>query len=165
MHQFDPNIPGPAPGDPALIEGDVHAVIVRDPGTFAPFDVGNKVLNRRQAFQINVKWRVTGLLGPLWLTALGGNWNVQVFAESMGGGPERLLATDSSVAADATKSEYEAILNVPPNTLPEGNPGSNVSGLYKLVVSVFLDSDIPGDPGFDMIGFNEGPFIQIEDPR
>lgn len=157
MQQFDPNIPG-------LIEGDITTVVVLDPaGTFPPFEVGNHVLNRNDSFQINVEWKITGLLRPLWLSALGGNWNVQVFAESIGGGPEILLARDDSVPADPSRSDYAVQLTVPPNALAEGNPGSNVSGIYKLVVSVFLNSDL-GSPGFDMTGFNEGPIIQVENP-
>ncbi len=157
MQQFDPNIPG-------LIEGNITTVVVIDPaGTFPPFEVGNHVLNRNDSFQVNVEWTITGLLRPLWLSALGGNWNVQVFAESLGGGPEILLARDDSVAADPNRSDYAVQLTVPPTALAEGDPGSNVSGIYKLVVSVFLDSNL-GTPGFDMTGFNEGPIIQVEDP-
>ena len=157
MQQFDPNIPG-------LIEGNITTVVVIDPTkTFPPFEVGNHVLNRNDSFQINVEWTITGLLGPLWLSALGGNWNVQVFAESLGGGPEILLARDDSVAADPNTSNYAVQLTVPPTALAEGDPGSNVSGIYKLVVSVFLNSSL-GNPGFDMTGFNEGPIIQVEDP-
>ena len=157
MQQFDPNIPG-------LIEGAVTTVVVLDPAnTFPPFEVGNTVLDRKQPFKVAVQWKVTGLLRPLWLSALGGNWNVQVYAESIGGGPEVLLASDNTVAADPNRSDYDVTLEVPANSLPEGNPGSNISGIYKLVVSVFLNSTL-GNPGFDMIGFNEGPIIQIEDP-
>lgn len=157
MQQFDPNIPG-------LIEGNITTVVVRDPaGTFPPFEVGNHVLNRNDAFQIKVDWSITGLLRPLWLSALGGRWNVQVYAESLGGGPEILLASDNSVPADPNRADYTVQLNVPPNTLDEGNPGSNTSGIYKLVVSVFLDSTL-GSPGFDMTGFSEGPIIQVENP-
>ena len=157
MQQFDPNIPG-------LIEGNITNVAVLDPaGTFPPFEVGNHVLNRDDSFKVNVKWSITGLLRPLWLAALGGNWNVQVFAESIGGGPEILLARDDSVAADPTIGDYAAELTVPANALEEGDPGSNVSGIYKLVVSVFLNSNL-GAPGFDMTGFNEGPIIQVENP-
>ncbi|MEU4292834.1 hypothetical protein AB0E63_31815 [Kribbella sp. NPDC026596] len=157
MQQFDPNIPG-------LIEGDITTVVVIDPaGTFPPFEVGNHVLNRNDSFKIKVAWKITGLLRPLWLSALGGRWNVQVFAESIGGGPELLLASDNTVAADPAVSDYAVELTVPPNTLDEGNPGSQTSGIYKLVVSVFLDSTL-GAPGFDMTGFNEGPIIQVENP-
>jgi hypothetical protein len=157
MQQFDPNIPG-------LIGGDVTTVVVIDPaGTFPPFEVGNHVLNANDSFQIDVSWEVNGLLAPLWLSALGGNWNVQVFAESLGGGPEILLARDDSQAADPNRLTYSVRLTVPPTSLEEGNPGSNISGIYKLVVSVFLDSTL-GQPGFDMTGFNEGPIIQVENP-
>ena len=157
MQQFDPNIPG-------LIEGDITTVIVIDPaGTFPPFEVGNHVLNRNDSFKIKVAWKITGLLRPLWLSALGGRWNVQVFAESLGGGPEILLANDNSVAADPQVSDYAVELTIPPNTLDEGNPGSQTSGIYKLVVAVFLNSNL-GSPGFDMTGFNEGPIIQVENP-
>jgi hypothetical protein len=157
MQQFDPNIPG-------LIEGDITTVVVIDPaGTFPPFEVGNHVLNSNDSFQVNVAWKITGLLRPLWLSALGGKWNVQLFAESLGGGPEILLASDNSVAALPPSEDYSVQLSVPANALAEGNPGSNVSGIYKLVVSVFLDSTL-GSPGFDMTGFNEGPIIQVENP-
>jgi hypothetical protein len=157
MQQFDPNIPG-------LIEGNITTVVVVDPaGTFPPFEVGNHVLNSNDSFQVNVAWKITGLLRPLWLSALGGRWNVQLFAESLGGGPEILLASDNSVPALPPVEDYSATLNVLPNALQEGNPGSSVSGIYKLVVSVFLDSTL-GPPGFDITGFNEGPIIQVENP-
>lgn len=157
MQQFDPNIPG-------LISGDITTVVVIDPaGTFPPFEVGNHVLNRDDSFQVSVTWKIDGLLRPLWLAALGGSWNVQLFAESLGGGPEILLASDNSVAADPAVANYSVTLNIPPAALDEGDPGSNVSGIYKLVVSVFLDSTL-GSPGFDMTGFNEGPIIQVENP-
>lgn len=158
MQQFDPNIPG-------LIEGNVNSVVVIDPAlTFPPFELGNSVLDPGKDFQIAVNWSITGLLRPLWLTALGGNWNVQVFAESLGGGPEILLARDDTVAADPNRSDYAVTLTVRAGTLPEGDPGSQVSGIYKLVASVFLNSNL-GSPGFDMVGFNEGPIIQIENPN
>lgn len=157
MQQFDPNIPG-------LIGGDVSTVVVIDPARgFPPFEAGNHVVNRDDSFQVKVAWKVLGLLRPLWLSALGGNWNVQLFAESLGGGPEILLARDDSVAALPPREDYSVTLNIPPGALQEGDPGSNVSGIYKLVVSVFLDSTL-GSPGFDMTGFNEGPIIQVENP-
>lgn len=157
MQQFDPNIPG-------LIGGDVTTAVVIDPAaTFPTFEVGNHVLNRDDAFQVNVAWEINGLLRPVWLAALGGNWNVQLFAESIGGGPELLLASDNTVAADPAVANYSVTLDVPPAALDEGNPGSNVSGIYKLVVSVFLNSNL-GSPGFDMTGFREGPYIQVENP-
>lgn len=155
MQQFDPNIPG-------LIEGQVTTVIVTDPAnTFPGFEVGNHVMNPDEPFDITVKWEVSGLLFKLWQKALGGNWNVQAYAESVGGGPEILIGRDDTVAAVPAQSQYEVTFTVPAGTLQEGNPGDNVSGIYKLVVSVFLNSDL-GAPGFDMVGFSEGPIIQVE---
>ena len=157
MQQFDPNIPN-------LIGGEVTTVVVLDPaGTFPPFEVGNHVLNADDTFFVDVTWEINGLLRPLWLAALGGNWNVQLFAESIGGGPEILLARDDTVAADPARAQYSVRLTVQASALEEGNPGSSTSGIYKLVVAVFLNSNL-GQPGFDMTGFNEGPIIQVENP-
>jgi hypothetical protein len=156
MQQFDPNIPN-------LISGDITTIVVRDPAAdFPPFEVGNHVLDPTEEFQVDVTWEINGLLRPLWLKALAGNWNVQLFAESLGGGPEQLIASDNNVPADPTVFQYQVRLRVAGGTLPEGNPGSNVSGIYKLVVAVFLNSNL-GRPGFDMVGFSEGPIVQVED--
>jgi len=128
-----------------------------------PPPLSNHVVDPSVAFQIKVTWEITGSLRKLWLKALGGKWNVQVFAESIGGGPEILLARDDTVVADPNVGSYTALLTVQPNTLDEGNPGSQISGIYKLVAAVFLNSDL-GAPGFDLVGFNEGPIIQAENP-
>jgi hypothetical protein len=59
---------------------------------------------------------------------------------------------------------YSTTLTVQPNTLDEENPGNPlVSGVYKLVVTVFLNS-VFGSPGYDIMGFAEGPVIKVEDP-
>jgi hypothetical protein len=161
--RFDPNIPSPIAGGTPLISGSVGAVVVIDPAnTFPPFEVGNLVVDPTSPFTIETSWEVNGFIAPLWLKALGGNWNVKVYAESLGGGFEGLLAEDNSVAADPTTLQYAASLVVPANTLPEANPGSQESGIYKLTVAVFLDSTFGP---FDMIGFSEGPMIQVENPN
>ena len=157
MQQFDPNIPG-------LIGGDVTTVVVIDPaGTFPPFEVGNHVLNRNDSFQVNVAWDID-----------------PPAQEDLAAGPRRQLERPDvrrvhrrrsgdpprqrqQRAGDPQVANYSVTLNVQPDALDEGDPGSNVSGIYKLVVSVFLDSNL-GSPGFDMTGFNEGPIIQVENP-
>ena len=157
MDQFDPNRPGE-------IQGDVTSVIVIDPAAPAPPHAGNLVVDPTKAFQIKVDWALTGTDVPLWLNGRTSNWNVQAYAESIGGGFEGLIARDDTVAANPNVASYSALLTVPALKLEEGNPGSDVGGLYKLAVAVFLNSDLPG-AGFDMIGFREGPIIQVEDPR
>jgi hypothetical protein len=157
MQQFDPNIPG-------LISGDVTTVTVIDPAlTFPGFEVGNHVLDSTKPFQVKVDWVIQGFLAPLWLQALGGNWDVSVYAESLGGGNEIRLGSNDAVAADPNVLSYTATIDVQGGLLQEHAPGTDVGGIYKLVVAVFLDSNLPGQ-GFDMIGFNEGPIVQVESP-
>jgi hypothetical protein len=152
IDQFDPNRPG-------VITGEVTNVTVID-----PVATGNRVLDPTKAFQITVDWAVAGSDAELWLNGRTSNWNVQAYAESIGAGFEGLIARDDSVAADPKILSYSTVLTVPAGKLQEGNPGSEISGLYKLAVVVFLDSNLPG-AGFDMVGFREGPVIQVEDPR
>ncbi|WP_328997732.1 hypothetical protein OHA18_25095 [Kribbella sp. NBC_00709] len=160
MQQFDPNVP-------PYIEGEITTLQVIDPAlNFPPLDRGNHVLDPLQAFTVKVEWTIKGAFAPIWLAALGGNWNVQLHAESLGAGPELLLVEDNTVVASGGVLNYAVDLTVPPGTLPEGNPGGPDSGIYKLVVSVFLNSNLVfGSHGYDMIGFYEGPIIQVEDAR
>jgi hypothetical protein len=168
MEQFDPNIPG-------LIEGAV-SIAITDPQPFVG-GKGNHVLDPEKAFTVNVEWELFGQLVPLWLAALAGDWDVSVYAESLGGGPEVRL-NSAAVPTTAVQpclvnttqpncTRFSAPVVVPPNSLPEHTPGTDVGGIYKLVVAVFLNSDIPttpGSPGFDLVGFSEGPIIQMESP-
>lgn len=159
MQQFDPNLPN-------LMTGEITTVVVQDPAnTFGPpFEVGNHVLDRTEPFRVHVRWTLDGLLVPLWQKALeDSDWDVSVYAESMGGGNEIRLGTET-VDVDVFRRNYEATIDVAGDVLQEHEPASNQSGVYKLVVAVFLNSDL-GQPGFDLTGFAEGPFIQVEDPR
>jgi hypothetical protein len=162
MQQFDPNLPG-------LIQGEVTATVVIDPAdTFSPFEVGNHVLNRADPFQVKVDWELTGLIAKLWLAALqnnpaGNQWDVSVYAESLGGGSEIRLGTEL-VPVDFNTLAYTATVDVPANVLDEHAPGTDTGGIYKLVVAVFLNSNL-GAPGFDITGYNEGPIVQVENPE
>jgi hypothetical protein len=159
VDQFDPNIPG-------LIEGDITSVAVIDPPSL-PFQVGNLVLDPSKAFTIEVKWKVFGAITPLWLAALDQDWDVNVYAESLGAGPEVRLGTETrdkntfTACAGVNCREYTVTVTVPPNTLVEDN--GDVSGIYKLVVSVFLNSSL-GASGYDVTSFREGPIIKMENP-
>lgn len=168
MKQFDPNIPG-------LISGDVTTVVVIDPeNVFPGFEVGNHVIDSDADFQVRVDWELQGLLAPLWLAALGGDWDVSVYAESLGGGTEVRLGTElvpttatlpcTVNQAKANCTKFQATVTVPANTLDEHTPGTDQSGIYKLVAAVFLNSNLAGTPGYDLIGFSEGPIIQAEVP-
>lgn len=162
--RFDPNIPG-------LIQGDVTGITVLDPAqTFPPFEVGNLVVDPSKAFDIKVDWEVSDFLAPLWVT-VGANWNVRVYAESVGPGQEIeignvLVPVANSIVCSvnpppAVCKGYTATVTVAANTLQENS--ATDSGIYKLVTCVFLDSNL-GAPGFDMTGFREGPIIKAEVP-
>jgi hypothetical protein len=166
MDRFDPNIPN-------IIQGDVTNVRVVDPGGGLPGDVGNLVVDPTKPFNIEVEWEVFEFFAPVFLAALGGNWDVSVYAESYGDSPELRIGT-ANVPASASVlctvnqgrpncRKFTATISVPANTLEEHTAGTNRSGIYKLVVCVFLDSNL-GSPGFDLVGFREGPIIKAENP-
>jgi hypothetical protein len=166
MDQFDPNIPG-------LIEGNVTSVVISDPQPFV-HGTGNKVLDPTKSFDLTIEWELFGQIVPVWLAALAGDWDVSAYAESLGGGDEVRLGTvlvPSTATLPCTVNQaqvnctkYTATLTVPPNTLDEHDPGTDQGGIYKLAVAVFLNSNLAGVPGYDLIGFSEGPIIQMENP-
>jgi hypothetical protein len=167
MNQFDPQLPG-------LMEGEVTNVAVIDPQPFVG-GAGNHVVDPTKPFTLTVEWEVFGQLVPLWLQALGGQWDVSVYAESLGGGNEVRLGTENVPVtttlactvnqAKANCTKYSASITVPANTLQEHVPGTDRGGIYKLAAAVFLNSNLIGAPGFDLVGFQEGPIIQAENPQ
>lgn len=162
---FDPNVPS---GFLTITGQFTSAVVVTE---VPALGVGNLVLDPSHTFDIKVDWQIDGNIAELWLSALAvasPNWIVTAYAESIGPGPEMiLLAQDVPVLPLPSASapfNYSTTLTVPANTLPEENPGDPlVSGVYKLVVTVFLDSTF-GSPGYDVMGFAEGPVVKMENP-
>jgi hypothetical protein len=158
LTEFDPD-KGP------LFTGAFTKLDVIDPAI--PGHVRNLVIDPRKPFNIEITWKIEGSDVPLYLTALDANWSVEAFAESVGPGPDLRIATGSvskGTAPFSTTETYSVTLTVPANTLPEHDPGQNSpSGVYMLVVTVFLNSSI-GAPGFDIAGFHEGPMIRVESP-
>lgn len=160
---FDPTIPG-------YLEGDVSSLAVSQSATFPPPALRRLVVNPDEEFDITVEWEIHGDLVPLWLAPaeLGPNWDVVVFAESIGPGPEvelgRATVDKNTFTADASQPfgrKYSATVQVKAGTITEDINGD--SGTYKLVATVFLNSSL-GTPGFDLTGFREGPIIRAENP-
>jgi hypothetical protein len=176
MEQFDPNIPD-------LMEGAVTRVVVTEPQPFK-YGLPNHVIDPTKPFDLTIEWEIFGQLVPLWLSALAGEWEVSVFAESLGPGPEILLGkatvpTGQTVPVDPKEpvdpkkpnlTKYSVTIVVKENTLPEFKPEKDMgetgtAGIYKLATAVFLDSKIESTPGFDLVGYSEGPVIQAEEPH
>ncbi len=164
MDQFDPNIP-------ALMQGEITSVTVVDSIQPQPPQLGNLVVDPTQDFFVDVTWEIFGGQRDLYLNGAVQLWDVSVYGESIGTSPEILLGNvtkdkDDTVACTVNSgicSKYEARVTVPATTLEPHIPGTAQSGIYKLAVAVFLNSNL-GPIGFDLIGFREGPFIQAENP-
>ncbi len=145
-------------------KGEFTKVKIIDPAF--PGQVPNLVIDPTRNFDIELEWKIEGFDVPLYLAALGGNWDVEVFAESLGPGPELRIAQTTVAAGPpgGTLHTYATTVTVvAPSGLLEGNPGPGPSGVYKLVVTVFLNSNL-GAPGFDICGFAEGPVFKVENP-
>ncbi len=148
-----------------LFHGEFSDIKIIDPQP-TPINVRNLVIDPTKPFQIEMNWKLSGFFVKPWLAALGGSWSVEVFAESVGPGPDlRIGSATVPVGAIENPKSYSVQVTVPANTLPEGNPGQpSPSGVYKLVCTCFLNSAL-GLPGYDVAGFAEGPVIRVEDPN
>jgi hypothetical protein len=139
------------------IEGKMADIVVKDPDGDP-----NHVLEPGLPFTIDVTWSLSGSLVGALLAVGAANWVVNAYAESVGPGPEVEIASTLVPKASGTTvagvTTFTATLTVPGGTLPEDAPG--VSGLYKLIGSVFLNSTVPGP--YDLSGFSEGPIIRME---
>jgi hypothetical protein len=163
LSQFDPEIAN-------LFRGEITAVEVNDPAILG--HVPNLVLNPNRPFEVRVDWTLTGSEVPVYLKALeDSDWIVTVYAESMGPGPEVKLGEGTepngfTVSTSPTPAfSWSHTLSVPAGLLVEEDPGvPGASGVYLLTATVFLNSDI-GSPGFDVVGFRQGPMIKVEDPQ
>jgi len=162
--RFDPNVPfDPSNPTGLFIEGDMSVLAVTEHPAIGS---GNLVIDPSKDFDISCEWSVAGSAAPIWLGALASNdWVVSAYVESVGPGDEKFAAsTTVPVGIPALSNSYSATLTVPAGTLKEENPGDpSQSGVYKLVVTVFLDSTL-GPVGYDMMGYAEGPIIKAENP-
>jgi hypothetical protein len=89
---------------------------------------------------------------------------VEAYASSLGppGDNLRIAGLTVPVGSATDPKTYSATLTVLANTLQEHVPGGN-SGAYRLSISAFLDSTLPS-PGYDIVGFADGPTIKAEVP-
>ena len=130
---------------PALFTGAITSVAVS-----SPFPDSQLIIDRKDAWNITVNWNTSGFLAP----AIGGNWQVRAFLESMGPGFEGQVGPTVSVAAPGPLSK-SATINVPAaNTI-----GGLIAGAYKLVVT--LTHVNPAPTG--VAGYEESIVLQFVD--
>lgn len=160
--QFDPRV---EVGGVNLFKGEFISMGIRQPPAL-PHHVSNRVIDPSKPFFIDLKWRVTGAEVPLRMNAVS-DWKVYAYVESMGPGDEKALTlTPNTVPRgpiSANEMNWSHSIEVAAGALPQhsggeaGDPVSS-SGVYKLVVVVFANSNLPG-PGDDVIGYSELAFL------
>lgn len=155
---FDPQM------DPMYFFGKFTTVKVIDPAA-PPIMVSNNVIDPTKPWKIEVKWTLEGFFVPLYIKALGGNWIVEAYADSMGPGQEKRISMVTVPAGPAENPKtYSATLPVLAGEIQEHTPGAGgPSGIYRLTVSAFLDSNA-GLPGYDISGFADGITFRAENP-
>ncbi len=118
----------------------------------------NYVLDPNKPFNIELEWEGEGFFLPLWMHAMNSNWVVKAYAETVGPGPDVALVTNSlepkaNYGGSYSNRKWKHTLSVPAGKLVEGDPGSLNSGIYKISVTIFLNSSIAG--GYDISGFTQ----------
>jgi len=110
------------------------------------------ILNVNTPWSIQLRWSITGYL----MSAIGGDWRLQAFLESMGGGFEGTVAgpvghpVALGTVVDSTRN-YTQTLPVPPN------PAIH-AGAYKLVITItHVNLGLPTQ----LAAYVEGPILQF----
>jgi len=122
----------------------------------------NQVLETDIAWAVKVDWRIYGLDAP----AIGGNWNIKVFVESMGPGPEKQIGAANVPVSDAAPSldrHYTTTINMPAGTIATDG---HEDGVYKLVTVITHSNTGAGVTKRDkMAAFAEEPLLQFYTPE
>jgi hypothetical protein len=165
--------------DPCIVVGGVdqcigsfvNVRIVQGAGAAAGEVMTNPVINPANPFDIELEWQLDGTMAgagcvPMVLAGITAtDWRVDIYAEIMGPGDDLRIHTNNAAvplgpAPASVPVRWQYTATIPADTLPEHLPES---GVYKLVTTVFANSDPPaGTP--DIIGFHEGPMILSENP-
>jgi hypothetical protein len=169
---FDPRID--IAGNAAVRGEFTKPEVTQAPGALG--EVSNMVVDPTRPFTIDLEWQLDGVLGNVnsLLNDIGTSpeakrWHVHVYAEKMGPGDDLEIyhghTPDDSVvpvvAADFPAT-WQHTCDIPANVFEEHAPGAESSGMYRLCIVVFANTDMPG--GLDIIGCYEGPIILAENP-
>jgi len=136
------------------LEGKITDVDVFD------FDLDpNHVLPRDKEWSVRVKWQVSGLCAP----GLGGEWQIRVNLESMGGGFEGTIKRDTlavNSVPPALNLNYDKTIKLPrPDSISRF-----IAGTYKLVVIITHTNTGGGvTKQTRMAGFYEGHLLEFTD--
>jgi hypothetical protein len=126
------------------ISAHVHEINSVEPTTILEVD---------KEFVVHISWSLDGPLTPF----VAGTWQVNVFFESIGPGPELKLplpTLELPLDPNIGPNYYEALVSIPANTLKD----ADATVPYKMVTTVTYRTP-KGRPG-PMAGFVESPVLQ-----
>jgi hypothetical protein len=142
---FDPLIVG----NPALLSGNVGFLILKTAEPLAP----STIIETDDNWEVDVNWNIQGLVAP----ALGGDWDVKLFLESMDGlNPTKQVGNAKVSLGSVPPSnnrKYTAKIKIAAGTVG--------AGLYKLTAAITYSNL---GVVLEMAGFHEGPLMQFIDP-
>jgi hypothetical protein len=160
-------------GNPPIrvFQGEFTKIDLIQPVGSLPGDIANKVINPKEPFDIFIEWKISGAYKGPFLSSVS-NWLLTAFCESIGPGEDKQIGTGSlpigTILGPNDDMTWSFKVNVPAFTLKENDPTNpppyGTSGVYKIIVTVFANANIPGP--FDIIGFGELQFlVGAEDPN
>ena len=152
-------------GQPGYVDGEFEV-------EFPPFlsgtmgvrvaEVGelpSRIIDINDDVDIDVDWSLTGPLQRF----ICGSWDLDIYVESIGPGPEFELADVENIQVDPTgNGHYHHTIHVPAGTIPthlEQNGKVDNDVVYKMVATVTY-KDPAGRPG-PIAGFTELPLMHF----
>jgi hypothetical protein len=126
-----------------LFHGDMKTTVTDPHGI-----PDSTIISRADDWHLQVDWNVNGAL----VGAIAGTWHVRCYLESMGPGPEVLVAS-ADVALNGGNN-YSRTFIIPVGTPPQ-------AGAYKLV-TVITFTNVLGNPGL-FAGYDEFGLLQFYD--
>jgi hypothetical protein len=124
-----------------------------------PDGTPNNILQENLGGSVKVDWGFSGA-GRFFLTPT--QFTVNLYAESIGPGPEKLVGTVNVPGSAHTAGptwNFTANVAIPPSSLPASGPAA--SGVYRLTALV---NNSVGGVRDAVAGFVEGPIIEMRSP-
>ena len=135
---FEPSLPGPYD---VLFHGHMQAQVTDPHGTPAP-----TIISLTDDWHLQVSWQVHGAF----VASIGGKWQIRAYLESVGPGPEVLVASRDVAMTGATN--YNEIFFIGPNVPTQAGP-------YQLV-TVLTSLNLLGTPA-PFAAYEMGPILQF----
>lgn len=138
----------------AGLDGEITAVTILDKDSNP-----NRVIDDEFPFNVTVDWNVKP---PATAQLLDGKWVVNLYAESLGPGPEAKIGTGTLAANGGLDYSLTIPVNPPYGGLTSDETPPPDSGVYQLTVVLTYRTNTGGLT--EMAGFAEGPTFMLREP-